>query len=70
MFQDQRQKIKNSLDNVFLVLGLFYSLQRWSNGFIAERTILSKGSRGGPTFSSGDQLFPGGGGGIQMLISI
>ena len=42
---------KTSLDNVFLVLGLFYSLQRWSNGFIAERTILSKGSRGGPTFS-------------------
>ena len=54
----------------FLVLGLFYSLQRWSNGFIAERTILSKGSRVGPTFSSGVQLFPGGGGGIQMLISI
>ena len=60
---------KNSLDNVFLVLGLFYSLQRWSNGFIAERTILSKGSRGGanifqwgPTFSRG--------GGIQILISI
>ena len=53
---------KNSLDNVFLVLGLFYSLQRWSNGFIAERTILSKGSRWGPTFSSGVQLFPGGGG--------
>ena len=52
---------KNSLDIVFLVLGLFYSLQRWSNGFIAERTILSKGSRGGPTFSRG---------GIQMLISI
>ena len=60
----------HSLDNVFLVLGLFYSLQRWSNGFIAERTILSKGWRGGPTFSSGVQLFPGGGGGIQMLISI
>ena len=48
---------------------LIYSLQRWSNGFISERTILSKGSRGGPTFSSGVQLFPGGGG-IQMLISI
>ena len=62
MFQDQRPP-KNSLDNVFLVFGLFYSLQRWSKGFIAERTILSKGSRGGPTFSSGVQLFPGGGGG-------
>ena len=58
MFQDQRPK--NSLDNVFLVLGLFYSLQRWSNGFIAERTILSKGSRGGPTFSSGSNFFKGG----------
>ena len=57
---------KNSLDNVFLVLSLFYSLQRWSNGFIAERTILSKGSRGGPTFSSEVQLFPGGGGGGNL----
>ena len=57
----------------FLVLGLSYSLQRWSNGFIAERTILSKGSRGGPTFSSfpvGSNFFQGGGGVIQMLISI
>ena len=63
MFQDQRPKKKNSLDNVFLVLGLFYSLQRWSNGFIAEKTILSNGSREGPTFSSGVQLFPEGGGG-------
>ena len=64
-------KKKSSLDNVFLVLGLFYSLQRWSNGFIAERTILSKGSRGGggATFSSGVQLFSGVGG-VQMLISI
>ena len=64
MFKDQRPP-KNSLDNVFLVLSLFYSLQRLSNGFIAERTILSKGSRGGPTFSSEVQLFPGGvGGGV------
>ena len=57
------QKKKTDWTTFFLVLGLFYSLQRWSNGFIAERTILSKGSRGGPTFSSGVQLFPGGGGG-------
>ena len=64
VFKDQRPP-KNSLDNVFLVLSLFYSLQRLSNGFIAERTILSKGSRGGPTFSSEVQLFPGGvGGGV------
>ena len=59
---------KNSLDNVFLVLGLFYGLQRWSNGFIAERTILSKGSRGGQHVPVGSNFFQGGG--IQMLISI
>ena len=58
----------------YLVLGLFYSLKRGSNGFVAEKTILIlyKGSRGGPLFSRGGgdvQLFPGGGG-VQMLISI
>ena len=52
----------------YLVLSLFYSLQRGSNGFIAEKTILilDKGSRGGPLFSregGGVKLFPGGGGG-------
>ena len=65
----------------YLVLSLFYSLKRGSNGFIAEKTILTlyKGSRGGPLFSregggptffqgGGVQLFPGGG--VQMLISI
>ena len=37
----------------YLVLSLFYSLKRGSNGFIAEKTILIlyKGSRGGPLFS-------------------
>ena len=37
----------------YLVLSLFYSLQRGSNGFIAEKTILIlyQGSRGGPLFS-------------------
>ena len=61
----------------YLVLSLFYSLKRGSNGFIAVKTILIlyKGSRGGPLFSGGGvQLFPGvcvcGGGGVQMLISI
>ena len=48
-----------------LVLSLFFSLKRGSNGFIAEKTILKlyKGSRGGPLFSGGRggvQLFPGG----------
>ena len=56
----------------YLVLSLFYSLKRGSNGFIAEKTILilNKGSKGGPLFSGGGgvQLFPGGG--VQMLISI
>ena len=37
---------ENSLDNVFLVINLFYSLQSGSNGFITE------GSRG-PTSSRG-----------------
>ena len=50
----------------YLVLSLFYSLKRSSNGFIAEETIfiLYKGSRGGPLFSGGEgggQLFPRGG---------
>ena len=57
----------------YLVLSLFYSLKRGSNGFIAEKTILIlyKGSRGGPFFSRGggmSNFFPGGG--VQMLISI
>ena len=50
----------------YLVLSLFYSLKRGSNGFIAEKAILIlyKGSRGGPLLSGGGgvQLFPGGGG--------
>ena len=57
----------------YLVLSLFYSLQRGSNGFIAEKTILIlyQGYRGGPLFSRGGgvKLFPGGGG-VQMLISL
>ena len=60
----------------YLVLSLFYSLQRGSNGFIAEKTILIlyQGSRGVNFFPGrgGDvQLFPFfQGGGVQMLISI
>ena len=47
----------------FLALNLFYNLQRGSNGFITEKTILFQGSRGGPTFSrgGGSTYFPGGG---------
>ena len=47
----------------YLVLSLFYSLQRGSNGFIAVKTllILYQGSKGGPLFSRGGgvKLFPG-----------
>ena len=38
---------------IILVLNLIYSLQRGSNGFITEKTILFQGIRGGPTFSRG-----------------
>ena len=59
----------------YLVLSLFYSLQRRSNGFIAEKTILIlyQGSRGGPLFSRGGggaSNFFQGGGGVRMLISL
>ena len=64
----------------FLVLNLFYSLQRGSNGFNTDQG--SKGGsnilQGGPTYYRGGgggsnnfqgvQLFPGGG--VQILISI
>ena len=60
----------------YLVLNIFYGLQRESNGFIAEKTILIlyQGSRGGPLFSRGGgvgcRTFFQGGGGVQMLISL
>ena len=49
----------------YLVVSLFYSLQRGSNGLIAEKTILIpyQGSRGGPLFSRGggvSNFFQGG----------
>ena len=55
-----------NLCQFYLVLSLFYSLKRGSNGFIAEKTILIlyKGSRGGPLFSGG-----GGGGGVSNFFS-
>ena len=62
----------------YLVLSLFYSLKRGSNGFIAEKTklILYKGSRVGPFFLGGGGGGVGGmgvsnffQGGFQMLIS-
>ena len=57
----------------YLVLSLFYTLQRGSNGFIAEKTILIlyQGSRGVHNFPGGGggvKILPGGG--VQMLISL
>ena len=46
-----------------LVLNLFYSLQRASNGFITEKTILSKDPEGVYHFPGGANFFHGGGGG-------
>ena len=52
----------------YLVLSLFYSLKRGSNGFLAEKTILIlyQGSRGSPLYSFGGgggyNFFQGGGG--------
>ena len=57
----------------YLVLSLFYSLKRGSNGFIAEKTILIlyQGSRGGPLyFGRGGGCPTFSRGGVQMLISI
>ena len=56
----------------YLVLSLFYSLQRGPNGFTAEKTILIlyQGSRGGPFFSGGGGVSKFFQGGVQMLISL
>ena len=58
---------ENSSDKVFfccfLVLSLFYSFKVVYLWFISKKTIIFQGFREGPTFSRGDRLFPGGGGG-------
>ena len=59
----QARRPENSLDFFFLfsVLNLFYSFQRPSNGFITEKTILSKDPEGVQHFpGGGGQLFPRG----------
>ena len=50
------QKTAWTLFFSFLVHSLLHSLQKGTNGFIAEKTMLSQGSRGGPTFSGGGGL--------------
>ena len=54
----QARLTKKSSDNVFLflVLSLFLEV-KWS---ISKKYIIFQGSRGGPTFSRGVQLFSGG----------
>ena len=57
----------------YLVLSLFYSLQRGSNGLFPRKLFLyfTKYPEGGPLFSRGEgvsNLFQGGG--VQMLISL
>ena len=56
---------------LYLALSLFYSLQRGSNGFIAEKTmlILYQGPRGAIIFRGGVFNFFSKRG-VQMLISI
>ena len=65
----EARRPENSLDNVFLVINLFYSLQNGSNGFITEE-------EGGPTSSRGWGVskethltcgFPGGSGPLTPL---
>ena len=69
-FRGRRQHARIQGFLSYLVLSLFYSLQKGSNGFISEKIILilDKGSRGGPLFSGGGcQTFSRG---VQMLISL
>ena len=50
---------EKSSDNFFKSSTYFIIGVQW---FILRKTILIQGSRGGPTFGRGVQLFPGGGG--------
>ena len=65
-------RVSRNFCQFYLVLSLFNSLQRGSNGFIAEKTllILYQGSKGGPLFATGVSNFFQGGGGVQMLVSL
>ena len=71
-------RVTRNFCQLYLVLSLFYSLKRGSNGFIAEKQYLyfTKDPekfhyipRGGVQLFSGGGG-GGGGGGVQMLISI
>ena len=62
MFQDQRPK-KHSLDNVFLVLGLFYSPKGGPMVLLQRELYFPKDPEGGQHFPVGSNFFQGGGGG-------
>ena len=71
-FGGRRQHARIQEFLFYLVLSLFYSLQRGSNGFIAEKTLLilyqgSKGVHDFPGGGGGCQTFSRGG--VQMLVS-
>ena len=73
-FGDRRQHAQiQEFCQLYLVLSLFYSLQRGSNGFIAEKTIYTYTL---PKIQRGSIIFQGGGvsnffqGRVQMLISL
>ena len=54
---------------MFLVLIVFYNVQKVSNGFITKKSIFFQGSRGGPTLSGGGggPTFPGGREVVQLF---
>ena len=63
----EARRPENSMDNVFLVINLFYSLQSVSNGFITEGRRGSNFFQGVGVFKETHITcdFPGGGGGVR-----
>ena len=65
----EARRPENSLDNVFLVINLFYNLQSGSNGFITEGRRRSNFFQGVGVSKETHITcnFPGGGGGADPL---
>ena len=67
------RRSENSQDNGFLVLNLFYSLQRGPIVLLQRKLYFSKDPEGVQHFPGVSNFFSGGGGGereVQMLISL